>query len=38
MRVGDHDGALGSPQQTSTNTEESASEDVKARNIGVDRE
>jgi hypothetical protein len=37
MRVGDHNGTLGSPQQTSTNTEESTSEDVEASNIGVFR-
>jgi hypothetical protein len=35
MRVGDHDSALGSPQQTSTDTEKSTSEDVEATNIGM---
>jgi hypothetical protein len=35
MWVGDHNCTLGSPQQTSTNTEESTSEDVEATNIGV---
>lgn len=35
MGVGDHYGTLGSPQQTSTNTEKSTSEDVEAWNIGM---
>ena len=35
MGVGDHNGALGSPQQTSTNTEKSTSEDVETWNIGM---
>ncbi len=35
MGVGDHNSALGSPQQTSTNTEKSTSEDVEAWNIGM---
>lgn len=37
-RVRHHDGTLGSPEKTSTNTEESSSEDVEATNRGVDRD
>lgn len=38
MGVGDHNGALGSPQQTSTNTEKSTSKDVETWNIGMLRD
>lgn len=38
MGVGDHNGALGSPQQTSTNTEKSTSEDVETWNVGMLRD
>jgi hypothetical protein len=35
MRVGDHNGTLGGPQQTSTDTQKSAGEDVEATNISM---
>lgn len=38
QRVGHHDGALSSPQQTSANTQESTSKDVEAGDILVDRD
>jgi hypothetical protein len=37
MGVGNHDGTLGSPEQTGADTEQGTGEDVEASNISVDR-
>lgn len=37
-RVGEHDGSLGSPQQTSADTEKSTGEDVEASHARMDRD
>jgi len=36
-RVGEHDGSLGSPQQTSADTEKSTGEDVESSHVRMDR-